>query len=65
MPCEIGTFSIFTAASFRDFADAIFQISVPLSEKSISGGSLLVAYRFFYFLIFLAVLVLLSIVLVG
>jgi hypothetical protein len=60
----IGTFSIFAASSFRDFVDGLLQLSVPLSEKSLSGGSVLVAYRLLYFLIILAILVALSVILI-
>lgn len=51
----IGTFSLFVATSFRDFAEAFLRMSAPLSDKTVSGGALLVAHRFFSFLIILAI----------
>ena len=60
----IGTFSIFTASSVRELFESLLQISVPLSEKSLNGGVLLVWYRLFYFLIILSLLVIVSILLV-
>jgi len=60
----IGTFSIFAASSFRDLIDSVLQISVPLGEKSIHGGVLLVFYRLFYFLIIISLLVIVSVLLV-
>jgi hypothetical protein len=60
----IGTFSIFTASSIRELFESLLQISVPLGEKSIGGGTLLVWYRLFYFLIILSLLVIVSVLLV-
>lgn len=60
----IGTFSLLAAGSFREFMDSILQISVPIGEKSLQGGMMLVAYRFCYFLIILAILVAVSVILV-
>lgn len=57
----IGTFSIFAASSFRDFMDSILQIATPIGERSLAGGAILVAYRFCYFLIILAILVAVSV----
>jgi hypothetical protein len=61
----VGTISIFTASAIRDLFESVLQLSTPTTEKAISGGSLIVAYRFFFFLMILALLVLVAIVLVG
>ena len=60
----IGTFSLLAAGSFREFIDSVLQVSVPIGEKSLQGGMMLVGYRFCYFLILLAILVAVSVILV-
>lgn len=60
----LGTFSVFAASSFRDLMDSILQISVPLGERSVNGGVLLVFYRLFYFAIIISLLVIVSVLLV-
>jgi hypothetical protein len=53
----IATFSLFAATSFRDWVDSVLQVAVPIGERSLSGGGMIVAYRACYFLIILALLV--------
>jgi hypothetical protein len=60
----LGTFSIFSASSFRDFFYALYEMIVPMSEKSLQGGVLLVMYRFFCFLIITSLFVIASVALV-
>ena len=60
----LGSCSIILAGSFRDLLDAMFQMTVPVSEKSLGTGGYLFLWRLFYFLIVLAILFVFSILLV-
>lgn len=56
----LGTFAILIATSFRDVLDAFLQMTVPITEKALGSGGYLFLWRFFYFLIILALLVIVS-----
>jgi hypothetical protein len=60
----VGTCSIILAGAFRDVLDAMFQMAVPISEKSLNSSGYLFLWRLLYFIIVLAILVILSILLV-
>jgi hypothetical protein len=60
----IGTCSIVLAGSFRDVIDAVFQMTVPVSEKQLGTGGYLFLWRFCYFIIALSILIMISILLV-
>jgi H+/Cl- antiporter ClcA len=60
----VGSCSIVMAGAFRDAFDAVLQMTVPVNERALGTGAYLFLWRFFYFLIALALLILLSILLV-
>lgn len=60
----IGCFSIFLASSGRDLLDSFIQLVIPVSDRAISGGGYLFAWRVCYFLLIVALLVIASICLV-
>lgn len=53
----IGTFSLLSASAFRDCVDSVFQVAVPIGERALGQGGMLIAYRGCFFLIILALLV--------
>lgn len=57
----LGTFAILIASAFRDVLDAFLQMTVPITEKSLGSGGYLFLWRLLYFLIVLALLVIVSI----
>lgn len=61
----LGAFSIFSASAFRDFVYAIFEMSLPMSEKALQGGTALVLYRLFCFLIITSLFVIATVVIVS
>lgn len=57
------TFSILLAGSMRDCVDSFIQLTVPVTEKSLSGAYLFL-WRLFYFILILSLLTIASICLV-
>lgn len=60
----VGSCSIILAGSFRELLDALFQMTVPVNEKSLGSGGYLFLWRLFYFLIILSILICVSIILI-
>jgi len=59
----LGVFSILVASSFRDLIDSFIQLTVPVTDRALSGGYLFL-WRLFYFILILALLIIASICLV-
>ena len=56
----IGCFSLLVVSQFNQLVSQFLQISVPIGEHHLQNGFMLLAWRFCYFLIILAIVIALS-----